>query len=66
MKLAHLLLVVKIMHGLLVSVADFDEVSWKLARFGIPFREISFEIAAVATDCFAQLGQFLERFENVL
>ena len=52
MKLADLLLVVKIMYGLLVSVSDFDEIGREFARPRIPFREISFEIAAVTTDCF--------------
>src|SRR6266699_1247885 len=66
MKLANLPFVVKIMHGLFISVANFDKIRWKLARFGIPFREISFEIAAVATDRLTQFCEFLEGFENVL
>src|SRR5712691_6618235 len=32
MKLANLLFVVKIMHGLFISVANFDKIGWELPR----------------------------------
>ena len=58
-------LVMEIMNRLIIAVAHLDEIGRELARFRITLFEISFEIAAVTPDRFAQLGQFLERFENV-
>src|SRR6266480_5804228 len=53
MKFADCFLVIKIMHGFLVSLAHLYQVRWKLARLGISLSKISFEIAAMPTYCFA-------------
>src|SRR5436189_3845719 len=60
MKFSDRFFVVKIMGGLLVSIAHLYQIVWELARFGIPVREISFKIATVTAHCFAKLGEFLE------
>ena len=56
----------KIMNGLIIPFPHLDQIGRQLSRFGIAFCEISFEIAAMTPHRFAQLRQFLERFENVL
>jgi hypothetical protein len=53
MKLADLLLIMKIMDGFLVPLSHLHQIRRKLARPGIAFGEISFEIATVPADCFA-------------
>src|SRR2546430_17635243 len=66
MKSAHRVFVVKIVHGLFVSLAYFYQIRWKLARLRVSFSKISFEVAAMASHGLAYLRKFLERFENVL
>src|SRR5881398_3085329 len=44
MKFAHRFLVMKIVYGLLVSLAHFYQIRWKLGRLRVSFGKISFEI----------------------
>ena len=52
-KFADCLFVVKIMDGLLVSLAHFHQIRWKLARRRVSLGEISFKITAMAAHCLA-------------
>ena len=47
------LLVVEIVNGLVVALANFHEICRQLPRFGIALFQISLEIAAVASNHFA-------------
>ena len=60
MKFAHCFFVVKIMRGLVVAVANFHQIGWKLPGLGIPIGQVRLKIAAVAADGFAQLRKPLE------
>ena len=52
-KFADCLFVMKIMHGLLISLAHFHQIRWKLARRRVSFSKIGFKITAMAAHCLA-------------
>src|SRR5262249_379212 len=45
--------VMKIMHGLFVTLAHLHQIRWKLARLRVSFGKICFEITAMAAHRFA-------------
>ena len=58
MKTANCFLVVEIMNGLVISVANFDEIVREFACSGLAFRQEAFEIASMPANRLAQLRQF--------
>src|SRR5207237_4531148 len=53
MKSAHRVFVVKIVHGLFVSLAYFYKIRWKLARLRVSFSMISFDLVVMEANGFS-------------